>query len=292
VPSLPAKLTAAVAITSVVIGSSLLWPALAHEGHDDAGAHEAVLPDFDKAEQQPVVAPGSVSLPGVVVVDARHDLRIVARENGVIEAPAGGFAVPGQKIAAGQILARLRPSYSQLERRDLSVEYASAHREALITRLQIDRFNLDGTQPFDIKLATPTLQLIADYRSAQVRETQLKRAMNDDVVVIAPRAGVVVRSAARAGEVAAAGQTLFELNTPGGVAVTAEYSDNNIDSDRSQQAWTSDHQPISLKLLSESYDPELRLHRALFAVSDSTLALSPGEPVQLVAQLKTSGSLR
>lgn len=282
-PSLPAKLSAAVAITAVVIGSSLLWPALAHETHDEGPdeVHEA-----NKAEQQNSAASGSVTLPGIVLVDARHDLRIVAGQNGIIEAPAEGFAQPGQKIAAGQTLARLRPSYSQPERRDMSAEYASAHREALITRLQVDRFSLDGSQPFDIKLATPTLQLIADYRSAQVREAQLKRALNDDIVITAPRAGVLVRSAARAGEVVVAGQALFDLSTQGGLAVSAEYSDSNIDSAKSQQAWTADRQPISLKLLSETYDPELRQRRALFAVSESTVLLSPGEPVQLVAQLK------
>lgn len=288
---LPAKFSAAVAITVGVIGSSLLWPVLAHETHGEVQTQEG-LQDSEKLQQQRVAAPRSITLPGVVVIDARHDLRIVARENGVIEAPAAGFAVPGDKIAAGQILARLRPSYSLPERRDLSVEYAGAHREALITRLQIDRFQLDGSQPFDIKLATPTLQLIADYRSAQVRETQLKRAMNDDVVVIAPRAGVLVRSTARAGEVVIAGQALFELNTPGGMAVTAAYSDRDIDSARSQQAWTADHQSIGLKLLSDSYDPELRQRRALFAVSESTLSLSPGEPVQVVAQLKANEAVR
>jgi hypothetical protein len=279
--SWPAKIPVAVAAVSSALGLGLFWPVQAHEAH-------AVSSLPGKAQQPAPVAqaPDRLLLPGVVIVDARRDLRIVAREDGVIEAPAGGFAVPGQKIAAGQVLARLRPVMPQPERRDLGVELAGAHRDAHVSRLQVDRYKLDGTQPFDIKLPTPTLQLLADYRSAQVREAQLKRAADGEVLIVAPRAGVVVRSTARAGEIVVAGQSLFELNTAAGLSVSAEYPDHDIDSSRAQQALTTDHQLIELKLLDEVYDPDLRLRRAYYAVEKTAVALAPGEPVQIIAHLK------
>lgn len=289
--SWPARIPLAVAAMCGAMGLGLLWPVQAHESH---GASEA--PDRGSAQHAPTgvasaQARGSVKLPGIVVLDARRDLRIVAGQDGILIAPRKGFAVPGQKISAGQVLARLRPAFPQLERRDLSVELAGVHRDASITRLQVQRFQLDGTQPFDIKLPTPTLQLLADYRTAQIREAQLQRALHDEIVIVAPRDGVVVRSTARAGEVVVAGQSLFELNLEGGLSVATEYSDHDIDSRQAQQALTSDHHAIELKWLSEVYDPDLRLRRAYYAINEATV-LSPGEPVQVLAQLKTEGAAR
>lgn len=285
--SWPARIPVAAAAMCGAIGLGLLWPVQAHESHAETDASDAA-PKAEPIEK----ASENVLLPGVVVIDARRDLRIVAGQDGVVEAPPGGFALPGQKVTAGQVLARLRPAFPQPERRDLGVEYAGAHRDALISRLQVQRFQLDGSQPFDIKLPTPTLQLLADYRSAQVREKQLKRALHEDIVITAPRAGIVVRSAARAGEVVVAGQSLFDLSLQGGLAVAAEYTDGNIDSAQSQKALTVDRESIGLKLVGEVYDPDLRLRRAYYAINDSTLVLSPGEPVQVVAQLKAREAIR
>ncbi len=273
------------------IGFGLLWPVQAHESHGVAEASNHGSAQHAPAGVASAQATGRVKLPGIVVLDARRDLRIVAGQEGVLVAPRKGFVLPGQKVSAGQVLARLRPAFPQLERRDLSVELAGVHRDASITRLQVQRFQLDGTQLFDIKLPTPTLQLLADYRTAQIREAQLKRALRDEVTIVAPRDGVVVRSAARAGEVVVAGQSLFELNLQGGLSVAAEYSDQNIDSRQALQALTSDHHSIDLKWLSETYDPDLRLRRAYYAINEATV-LTPGESVQVLAQLKTDEAAR
>ncbi|MES2489189.1 MAG: efflux RND transporter periplasmic adaptor subunit [Pseudomonadota bacterium] len=273
-PSLAKNPITIVAISGV-IGLSYLWPVQAHESHGVAA---------ETVQQTPAVStPRSITLPGTVVVDARRDLRIVAGQDGVLEAPPGGFALPGQKIAAGQILARLRPTFPQAERRDLSVDYAGAHRDALLSRLQVERYKLDGTQPFDIKLPTPTLKLLADHKSSQVREAQLKRALQGEISIIAPRAGVVLHSTARAGEVVVAGQELFALNMQGGLAVTVDYTDRDFDSTQLQQALTSDNQQVALKFIGKTYDPELRLNRAYFAIGGSASQLAPGEPVQVAA---------
>lgn len=280
--SWPARNPVAVAAISGALGLGLLWPLQAHESHEPATASAET-----ERQAVPVAKPPIQRLlPGVVVLDARHDMRVVAREDGVIEAPPGGFAVAGQKISAGQVLARLRPVMPQFERRDLGVELAGAHRDAHVSRLQVDRYKLDGTQPFDIKLPTPTLQLLADYRSAQVREAQLKRAVSGEMQIVAPRAGVVVRSAARAGEVVLAGQSLFELNTAGGLSVSAEYTDQDVDVAQVHEALTSDRQLIKLTLLGEAYDPDLRLRRAYYALDQSTVALAVGEPVRIIAQAR------
>lgn len=295
----PAIRTLPVAALCGMAGFGLLQAAQAHESHAATGTHDetAQVELGEAAQQQSGIktilladAARSTALPGLVVVDARRDLRIVARQDGVIEAPAGGFAQPGQKVIAGQVLAYLRPALPQPERRNLEIEYAAAHRDAMISRLQVERYQLDGTQPFDIKLPTPTLQLLADYRSAQARESQLHRALNDGVTIAAPRAGVVVRSNARAGAVAVSGQSLFELNAGAGLAIAVEYSDRDIDSAQVKSAVTVDGQSIGLSLLSESYDPELRSRRALYEVVGAIASLAPGEPVQVRAETQASSA--
>jgi hypothetical protein len=224
----------------------------------------------------------TVAIPAKVVADPRHTISVVAPEDGRLLAPDGGFAVAGQRVRAGQLLAVLQPAYSQSERRDLGAELAAQQRDEYLNKLQMDRYQADGTRPFDIKLPTPTVQLVADYRSAHGQAAQLQRALKGGVPLFATEDAIVLRAPVRGGKTLSTGQLLFELRAIGGLAVSAEYTDGDFDADAPVAAITLAKVPLQLHFVGSSYDAVLRTHRVLYAMDDASTATQVGEPVRLV----------
>ncbi|HZR34836.1 MAG TPA: HlyD family efflux transporter periplasmic adaptor subunit [Nevskia sp.] len=267
-----------------------------------AAAHEAAPPVLmlDKAAQHragirtvsPDAAPELLRLPARVVADPRRELRVAAPQDGVVEAEGGALPQPGQAVRAGQVLARLRPVLPQPERRDLDVELNTAGRDLKLGRMQIDRYGIDEHQRLEVKLPTPSIEILTGYRSAQARSGELLAALRQPLLLRAPRDGTVLRSPARAGQVAAAGQTLFELVADardGGLAVALEYGDDDVDADGAMRAVTVDGRALPLRFVGAAYDAALRSHRALYAlepdapavVNQPLLVLAPHGPSAL-----------
>jgi hypothetical protein len=223
-------------------------------------------------------------LPARVIADPRRELRVAAPQDGVLEPEGQGLPLPGQRVRAGQVLARLRPVLPQPERRDLDVDLSNAERDLQLGRLQIDRYGIDEHQQLEVKLPTPSIEILTGYRSATARKGELQAALQQPLALTAPRDGVVLRSPAQAGRVATAGQTLFELVADAGqnLAVEAEYGDGDIDADGVTQALADDRRTVALRFLGASYDAALRSHRALYApAADATL--SANQPLLLLA---------
>lgn len=279
-------------------GLSLAAVCCAAAAHEEAAVTALTL---DKPAQHQAgirtvladAAPEVLRLPARVVADPRRELRVAAPQDGVVEAD-GALPLPGQKVRAGQVLARLRPVLSQPERRDLDVDLNTADRDLKLGRMQIDRYGIDENQKLEVKLPTPSIEILTSYRSAQARNDELRTALRQTLLLKAPRDGTVLRSPALAGRVAAAGQTLFELVADpraGGLAVEVEYSDADVDADGAAQALTPDGRALPLDFIGASYDTGLRSHRALYALGPDAhvvanqplLVLAPRE--QTVVQL-------
>jgi len=232
------------------------------------------------------LVPELLRLPARVIADPRRELRIAAPQDGVIEAEGGELPLPGSRVGAGQALAWLRPVLPQPQRRELDVDLNTAERDLKLGRLQIDRYGIDEKQKLEVKLPTPSIEILTGYRSAQARSGELRTALQRPLPLLAPRDGAVLRSPAVVGAVAAAGQTLFELvadaHSPG-VVVEAEYSDDSVAAAAARQALDRDGRAISLQFLGTSYDASLRSHRTLYAVTDAGVALSVNQPLLLLA---------
>jgi len=226
----------------------------------------------DGIRTQPLAPLSSwLRLPAQVVADPRRELRIAAVQGGVIEAAGKQLPVAGQAVKAGQVLAWLRPVLSQ---RDIKQD-----------RIQIERYGIDENQKLEVKLSTPNIQIVTNYRSAKVLSGELTDAMDNALPLVAPRAGTILRSPAVAGTVAAAGQTLFQIDAPGALAVELEYVDDDIDAGAVRQALTADGRAVPLRLLGASYDSTLRSHRVLYADA----GLSVNQPLLLEAPRQHSG---
>lgn len=234
-------------------------------------------------------APELVRLPARVVADPRRDYRIAAPQDGIIEPVGASLPVAGQRVKAGQLLAWLKPALTQPDRRDMETDLAAADRDVRLGHIQISRYNIDEAQRLDIKLPTPSLEILTDYRSAQARSGELQGALHQAVPLLAPRSGTILRSPAVAGRVVAAGQTLFEVTAPGALAAEVEFADDDIDADAAQQALTTDGRAVAIQFLGDSYDSALRSHRALYAVADQQVPLQVNQPLLIAAQREDEG---
>lgn len=228
-------------------------------------------------------APASAAtLPGKVVADPRTNLRVGVEQAGRLEAPPGGFPAPGQRLKAGQILAYLQPSIPAPERRDLDAQLATADRDVTLGELQVKRFNAVEIDQFDGQVSLPSLQILGDYKSARARKTQFAEALDGRLPLVATRSGTLLASRARSDRILAAGETVFEIGDAGGLAVEALTPDARLDALSLQQAITPDGAEAALELIAESFDPELRARRFLFAVAGDA-PLRVGEPVRIQA---------
>ena len=228
-------------------------------------------------------AAARVRLPAQVVADPRRELRIAAPQDGVIEPAGAALPLAGQQVQAGQLLAYLRPVLTQPDRRDMDVDLTAAQRDMKLGRIQIDRYGINEKERLEVKLPTPSVEILTNYRTAQARSSELQGVLQQPLPLLAPHAGTILRSPAAAGRVVGAGQVLFELNAPGALAVAAEYADDDIDADAAQQAVTMDGQVLSLVFLGVSYDSNLRSHRALYAIADADADVHVNQPLLLDA---------
>jgi hypothetical protein len=226
----------------------------------------------------------SLRMSAKVLADPRRRWRAMSDQAGVLEAPDGGFPVAGQSVAAGQVLAWLRPAISDPERRDLQSRRRAEQRDFDLAQVQIRRFDIDAEKQIDISLPTPSMQIVADYHGAQARGDALDRALNEHLALKAPAAGVLLASFAQSRQLAAAGDALFEGAAADGLVIELVHDEREaIDVD----AATRDGRPLSL--IGDSFDAGLRAWRAVYAVDAAGAAeLLPGQSVDIVVPLKTA----
>lgn len=210
---------------------------------------------------------GVVELPARVVPDPRRVQQLAATQPSLLQSPTTGLPQPGQRVAAGTVLATLTPQLSQPERRDLGVERAAAQRDASIGELQLQRFGIAAARQFDVQLPTPTALLVADYRTADGKRTALDDGLKGRTTLRAPQEALLLKTRARQQSVAAEGTVVFELLQPGALAVEAVFADEGLDLSQVREAHTLDGTALPVTLLAQSYDPVLRSHRVLFALS-------------------------
>lgn len=262
--------------------------AFAHEGHDH-GAPDADAGDM-ASPPVPVAPPMGPAAPwvkrrewwGRVIADPRTARRVVADQVGRIDPSPAGFPVPGTRVHAGQVLGWLTPVMPGPLRRDLDAELASADRDVRYGAIQVQRFNVDEAEVVadDLSRPIPSIQILGEYRSAKARQGDLDRGLNDRVALVAPVDATVLKSAAQAGRVVAAGDVLFELAADGPLAIEVRGADALPDPHRVQGQ--DRDRSIPLTFLSDRFDPATRARVLLFA-APADAGLTAGQPLRLVA---------
>jgi hypothetical protein len=264
----------------VAVLATMARPADAHDDHtlivDKQQQHALAI-----STQQPQID-SSVKFSARVLADPRRRWRAMTDQPGVLEAPAGGFPVAGQSVAAGQVLAWLRPAYTDPERADLLSARRAEQRDFDLATVQIHRFDIDTEKQIDISLPTPSMQIVADYHGSQARGDVLDRALSERLALKAPAAGVLLSSFAQSQQLASPGDALFEGAAADGLVIELIHDDRQpLDLNGALR----DGQP--LKLVGDSYDSGLRAWRAVYAVDANGAAqLTPGQTLDVVVPLK------
>lgn len=154
----------------------------------------------------------SIVVPAEVVADplARGDLR--APQAGRLEADAH-WPLPGQRVAAGEVLAWLRPLLTKSDEARRTADLADLDQKLEAARVNAERLRIQTAANEGQVTTNNVYYEQAEIEFASVREQQrlATEALHGRVAVRAPAAGVLLDVPARAGAVVAAGEPLFEI---------------------------------------------------------------------------------
>lgn len=151
-------------------------------------------------------------------VQAQPDavLAVIAIERGRLEAPDGGWLLPGQQIKAGQLLAWLRPQLSQQERADRSARLAKLEAELAIIEVNVERQQLQSSANVEAGgVATGNIWIekyLAERDAMRRNRDLLAQSLDDHIALRAPHAGRVLNVAAAPGAIVEAGAAVLRLS--------------------------------------------------------------------------------
>lgn len=226
-----------------------------------------------------------------VIVDPRRQHRISAGEDGVIEAPEGGFIAPGSGVAQGSVLAWLRPVIAEPQRRDLQAQLATAQRDVALGKLQIKRFSIDEAQAVEGNLLTPSIRITADYHAAQARVAHLERTLNARSAIRAPAAGTLLRSALADGQLVRGGEALGEIAGAAQTVIAAPIAAaQRARIAQAAAALAGDAQALSP--LGLRFDAVSRSWQALYAQAPDATPLLAGAAVRVVLAAGADSPIR
>lgn len=157
-----------------------------------------------------------MSLVAEVQAQPAAAVTITAPEPGRLESgeDGRGWPLPGRTVHAGDVLAWLSPQIPQRDAARRRALVADLDQQLVIANLNVDRLGLQGAVNADQKVATGNIyleQAVAE-RDALVHQRELvAQSLNDRVPLRALVSGRVQAAPARAGDVVAAGQVLFQL---------------------------------------------------------------------------------
>lgn len=231
------------------------------------------------------VHPRTVELNGRVAIDPNAGGRVQAPFAGRIEAGPRGLPLPGQAVRKGQVLARLVPVASAIERGNQEATLADLHAlrgaaERRVQRLQA----LEGTVPAkEIDAAR------AELASIVGRAKAVAGSVRGSEAIVSPADGVIASAQVLAGQVVDARDVLFEVVDPARLLVEASTPDVTL---AAQVATATLPAAPAAKLQLVGGGRALR-DGALplsFRASGPALPLAVGQPVAVLATLKSTVS--
>ena len=166
---------------------------------------------------QAAQVPQTTELPGRVVQDPNAGARVQSPLAGQIEAGPRGFALPGQRVRAGEVLAYVRHLPDPLAGASLQAQLAELRAAQAQAEQRWQRLSsLEGSVPRrEIEAAQ------AELHSLQARQQALSAGQRARVALRAPVGGVIARAEVLAGQVVEGREVLFEIVDPARLLVEA-----------------------------------------------------------------------
>ena len=227
--------------------------------------------------------PLTVELNGRAAMDPNAGGRVQAPFSGRIEPGPNGLPVAGQQVRKGQVLAVLRPVAGAIERGNQAAQLADLRANRGLLERRVRRLeSLEGTVPAkDIDAAR------AELASLNGRERAVAASIGGAEPLRAPASGVIASASVLNGQIVESRDILFDIVDPQRLLVEASSTDVTL-AGRISQASVLQAPGAELTLLGGARslrDGALPLH---FRASGKDLGLAVGQPVTVLAKLKTS----
>jgi membrane fusion protein, heavy metal efflux system len=292
--------TAAGALAFVAPG-----PAVAHEGHDHAEEKAAVampagdiprrLPDGSVFVPKPTqrllevrtvpvreeTAPQTFEAIGTVIADPSAFGRVQAPMDGLVELGDQGLPYVGQRVTAGQVLARLSPTIPVADLGTMQQLRAEVAGKLKVAELKLSRLTriANVVAQSDIEDTRAEIEALSEQRRV-LEEKDVER-----LELKAPVSGVISVANVRAGQVVSGRDTLFEILDPEKLWVEAAGADIHGDEDiAGGVAYDADGHTLSLAYIGRSPTLRQQSQSLLFRLTQQHTGLAAGASMTVVAQ--------
>jgi len=232
-------------------------------------------------------------------VHARQEPELAFRVGGKI---ARRLVDAGARVKAGQPLAELDASDLNLQQQAYRAALTSAQSDLTLAKLELDRYqNLNDRQlvsrsQFDGKKAAYAAA------AAKVQQAQAQSAVYGNqagyAVLRAPHAGIIAQRLAEAGQVVAAGQTVFVLAVDGEREVVISVPEQSVSQfqvgrDLSVELWTGPGKryPAKLREIAPAADAMTRTYAARVSFAADVGDVDLGQSARVYAQSDTGARL-
>ncbi|HEX2531084.1 MAG TPA: efflux RND transporter periplasmic adaptor subunit, partial [Burkholderiaceae bacterium] len=176
-------------------------------------------------------------LKGYVKADPSAGGQVQATQAGRIVGGAHGLPVLGQKVKAGQVLARLEPVLGNVEKSNQQAQLVQIRSQLSLAERKVARYEqLEGIIPQkEIEIAQ------AELRALKQQQAAIGGGLNARLPLIAPVSGVISKVAVTAGQVVDARQTIFEMVNPQRLIVDALGYDARLTGDIASVSGSTDN---------------------------------------------------
>jgi hypothetical protein len=225
--------------------------------------------------------PMTVELNGRTAIDPNAGGRVQAPFAGQIVAGPRGLATLGQQVRKGQVLARLRPVSSAVERGNQQAALAELRASRTLLERRVQRLQrLEGTVPAkDIEAAQ------AELASAIGREKAIGASVAGSEDIVASADGVLASARVLAGQIVDARDILFEIVDPRHLLVEAVTPDVALAGQIGSATLVQAPQ-AQLTLIGAARTLRDGALPVNFRASGEEMPLAVGQPVTVLARLR------
>lgn len=225
-------------------------------------------------------------------VHAREEPELAFRVGGKI---ARRLVDAGARVKAGQPLAELDASDLNLQQQAYRAALTSAQSDLALAKSELDRYQNLIDQQLVSRSQFDGKKSVYDAAAARVQQARAQAAVYGNqagyAVLRAPHAGIIARRLAEAGQVVAAGQTVFVLAVDGDREVVISVPEQSVEQfkvgrDLAVELWATPGRryPATLREIAPAADPVTRTYAGRVAFASDAGAVDLGQSARVYAQ--------
>lgn len=230
-----------------------------------------------------VNAKAQIQLQGEIAARPEKHVVTSAPQAGVLEAPEGGWPLPGATVKAGQVLAYLQPQMTQRDTARRVAQAADYEQKSTIAEINSDRLQLQAAATEGQLTAGNVYyeQAVAELDAVKQQHEEVSASLSDRLPLRAAASGVLLRNNQRSGERVVAGQAVFEVTNPTQLRVIAYSFDPRMATKLRSANLLLEGRRIPLRLRGQEPLVGQPGWRLLLDLADGDANLSPGMPVKV-----------